>query len=331
MLPLVSICIPTYKNSLLLQDAIYSAINQTHKEIEIIVFDDCSNDETEEVVKEIARKDSRIFYYKSDINLRPPKSWNECIKKANGDFFIVLPQDDILLPEFISKSLHALKHNPTIGFVQNSFINTNRFLKPISAVNYPDEIKLNSLRALEWQVKYKYCIPASIIINKNVVNEYFMEDFWDDWAYFARIAYRHGFIFQPEPLAVNRSHKDQLNFKLLEEEKPPWEYIYNQVMSLYSILDKKDKKSGNSLLDTFLRELSISMFFTCCKLALKGKRESKETYHKARKINKLLPFDYLIILEFYKKFYSKRIFNDLQSTNIEQVNQAIRAAIKKII
>lgn len=84
--PLVSIGIPTYNraNSYLKQ-ALRSAVNQTYKNLEIIVSDNCSSDDTESVVKEF--RDPRIRYFRQNKNLGAVPNCNFCLEQSQGKYF----------------------------------------------------------------------------------------------------------------------------------------------------------------------------------------------------------------------------------------------------
>ena len=101
MRPKISIGIPTYNLSRFLKKTIKSILNQDEKNFELIIVDDCSTDNTEQVVKSF--KDTRIIYLKTNKNLKPPAVYNVPLRVAKGKFFILLDHDDILLPEYLSK------------------------------------------------------------------------------------------------------------------------------------------------------------------------------------------------------------------------------------
>ncbi|RBQ26586.1 MULTISPECIES: glycosyltransferase [Arcobacteraceae] len=104
---LVSIIITTKNREALLPRALKSAINQSYKNIEIIVVDDCSSDNTEKIVKEYIKNDSRIKYIKNNIPSGANVSRNKGIKIANGKFIAGLDDDD----EFMTNRIELLLNN----------------------------------------------------------------------------------------------------------------------------------------------------------------------------------------------------------------------------
>jgi glycosyltransferase involved in cell wall biosynthesis len=99
-LPLVSIGIPTYNRAdSYLKEAISSALNQTYKNIEIIVSDNCSTDNTESFIKSIL--DPRIRYFRQDHNIGAINNYNFCLDQAKGDYFLLLHDDDLIDEDFI--------------------------------------------------------------------------------------------------------------------------------------------------------------------------------------------------------------------------------------
>ncbi|PWC12261.1 glycosyl transferase family 2 [Brenneria roseae subsp. americana] len=102
MLPLVSIYISTYNRAEKLNRAIRSVINQDYKNIEIIVCDDCSKDETADIVKKLAHEDARIKYLKTDKNSGPSVTRNLGIFSAKGEYITGLDDDDEFTVDRIS-------------------------------------------------------------------------------------------------------------------------------------------------------------------------------------------------------------------------------------
>lgn len=110
--PLVSIIIPTYNYGRYLADAIESALRQTYQNIEIIVIDDGSTDDTKNIVK---RYPIRYFFQK---NQGVAIALNNGIKWSSGEFFVCLGADDKLAPEFVRKTMEVMMKDPKTGFVR---------------------------------------------------------------------------------------------------------------------------------------------------------------------------------------------------------------------
>jgi len=94
----VSVIIPTFNNEKLIGRSIESALNQTLKEIEIIVVDDCSNDTTGSIVEEYKKKDNRIKLITNKVNMGVGISRNKALKKAEGEFIGFIDSDDYVDP-----------------------------------------------------------------------------------------------------------------------------------------------------------------------------------------------------------------------------------------
>ena len=115
--PLITIAIPTYNRAdSYFKEALESALSQTYTNIELIVSDNCSTDSTEELVK--SYDDSRIFYYKQNINIPANENFNFCLKNANGKYFMLLHDDDLIDHKFLEKCVNRLRKNPDIGIVR---------------------------------------------------------------------------------------------------------------------------------------------------------------------------------------------------------------------
>ncbi len=114
--PLVSIGIPTYNraNSYLKQ-ALKSAVNQTYKNIEIIVSDNCSSDDTESVVKEF--NDPRIRYYRQEKNIGSLNNCNLCLEQSQGKYFLMLYDDDVVDEDFLSTCMEAAQPHGEPGVI----------------------------------------------------------------------------------------------------------------------------------------------------------------------------------------------------------------------
>ncbi len=99
--PKVTIAIPTYNRAVFLTKALDSALAQTYKNIEVIVSDNASTDDTLQLLGK--HNDDRLIIIQQETNLGMVGNWNACLKKASGEFFILLSDDDFLDPTAIEK------------------------------------------------------------------------------------------------------------------------------------------------------------------------------------------------------------------------------------
>ncbi len=97
----VTIGIPTINRSGLALRAIQSALAQTYRDIEVIVSDDNSTDDTVERVREI--QDARLVLFEQERRLGLVGNFDFCLRHASGDFFLLLGDDDLLLPTAIER------------------------------------------------------------------------------------------------------------------------------------------------------------------------------------------------------------------------------------
>jgi glycosyltransferase involved in cell wall biosynthesis len=93
---LVSIIIPTRNRMHLLERSVRSCLNQTYKDIEVIIVDDFSTDNTPDVAKRLSNKDNRVIYIRNNIHQGLPASRNIGLSQARGEF-IFFSEDDLIL------------------------------------------------------------------------------------------------------------------------------------------------------------------------------------------------------------------------------------------
>jgi alpha-1,3-rhamnosyltransferase len=115
--PLVTIAIPCYNHAVFVQDSIRSVINQTYKNIELIIIDDGSTDQSVNKIKEMLIECEQRFT-RFEFRDRPNKglcnTLNEALEWAQGDYFCVIASDDQMLPEKTSLQISSFK-SYTVG------------------------------------------------------------------------------------------------------------------------------------------------------------------------------------------------------------------------
>ena len=107
-----SVCIPTYNRAQFLKEAIESVLSQTYSDFELVVYDDGSTDETEEVIRSF--RDKRIRYYKASENRGRPYARNSCIDLSKNEWLVWLDDDDKMEPELLSHYALAINRYPKV-------------------------------------------------------------------------------------------------------------------------------------------------------------------------------------------------------------------------
>jgi glycosyltransferase involved in cell wall biosynthesis len=118
--PLVSILIPTFNRADLIASCVQSALDQSIRDIEIIVSDNASTDGTWNVLSNLAQGDSRIRIFRNDANLGPVRNWKKCIERATGKYAKLLFSDDLIFPTYLEKTLESMRED--VGFVFSSAV-----------------------------------------------------------------------------------------------------------------------------------------------------------------------------------------------------------------
>ena len=112
---LVSICIPVYNSENTIKVTLESVLEQTYSNIEIIVIDNCSTDNTWQIINSFT--DSRIKKFKNDTNIGMVRNWNKCLEYATGVYVHFLCGDDVLTPDSIEKKVNLADADDGISLV----------------------------------------------------------------------------------------------------------------------------------------------------------------------------------------------------------------------
>lgn len=116
-IPLVSVIIPVHNVEQYITDSLSSIQNQSYKNLEIIVIDDGSTDNTYSIISEIAKNDKRINIYKNEANIGIAKTLNKAIDLSKGDYILRMDGDDVSALDRVEKKLEFLTNNTEINLV----------------------------------------------------------------------------------------------------------------------------------------------------------------------------------------------------------------------
>ncbi len=151
---LVSIIMPSYNTAPYIKQTIQSVLDQTYANWELIIVDDCSTDNTNEVVDTI--KDCRIHYLKNEKNSGAAISRNKALREAKGQWIAYLDSDDLWMPEKLEKQIKFMEEN---GYV---FSYTN--YEEIDVDGYETGVKVTGPKKITKTGMFNYCWPGCLTV-----------------------------------------------------------------------------------------------------------------------------------------------------------------------
>lgn len=151
---LVSIIMPSYNTASYIKETIQSVLNQTYQNWELIIVDDCSADNTDEVLGTI--KDPRIRYFKNDKNSGAAVSRNKALREARGQWIAFLDSDDLWMPEKLGKQIHFMEKN------DYSFSYTN--YEEIDVEGKKTGIRVTGPKKITKTGMFNYCWPGCLTV-----------------------------------------------------------------------------------------------------------------------------------------------------------------------
>ena len=272
--PLISVIIPTYNRSQYICEAIDGALEQTYKNIEIIVVDDGSTDSTKDV---LTKYGSNVKYIYQN-NAGPSVARNSGIKQSKGELLAFLDSDDIWLPQKLEKQLELIQQSPNIGLVSCGSYDIdssgNIISKPIIRRNYENMdilIKTLILRNVvgggSIPLVRRECFDKLGLFSEDII---ICED-RDMWI---RIAKNYKIKFIEEPLIKYRIHGTNLNKdvtrikengrKLVERNVDKKDFLFKRKAYSYLYItlawEYMDKRDGYSALINILKSITSYPF-----------------------------------------------------------------------
>lgn len=241
MNPLISVIIPTYNRENTIEKSLQSVVNQTYKTIEIIVIDDGSIDNTENIVKNI--QDERILYIKQE-NKGVSRARNTGILNSKGEYIAFQDSDDIWHTNKLEVQMKNFRGSQC-GLVYSSF---NKIYR--NKISVMPKMKRGKEGDIHFDLlKSNFIGCPTVIIKKEVIEKCgkFDENLhkYEDWEYFIRISKKYKVLFVEEvlvdsyysPEGVNKFDKkisiNYLNQIIKKNQNDYLENIYLFILAYY--------------------------------------------------------------------------------------------------
>lgn len=113
----VSVVVPCYRYGRYLGGAVESALDQPGLDVDVLIVDDASPDDSAEIAQSIAANDPRVRVLINKTNQRHIATYNRGIAHVTGEFVVVLSADDLLVPGSVTRAVALMKAHPSVGFV----------------------------------------------------------------------------------------------------------------------------------------------------------------------------------------------------------------------
>ena len=133
MSDLISIITPTYNCGKFIGETIESVINQTYENWEMIIVDDCSKDNTKDIVNKYAQNDDRIKYHLLEKNSGAAIARTKAMELANGNYMAFLDSDDLWVEDKLEKQLKFMKEN-NFNFVYTEYEQIDEQSNPLGKI-----------------------------------------------------------------------------------------------------------------------------------------------------------------------------------------------------
>lgn len=153
----VSVIIPVYNASKYIRKTIESVLNQTYKDIEIVLVDDCSKDNSKEIIDEFIKNHQNIVYHLQEKNTGAAVARNKALDLAKGRFVAFLDSDDLWYPEKIEKQL-SLMVNKDIAFCYTAY----------EMIDDNDNLIKGKIKILQ-KAEYKHLLKRTMISTPTVL------------------------------------------------------------------------------------------------------------------------------------------------------------------
>lgn len=153
----VSVITPVYNVEKYIDKTLESVFNQTYKDIEIVMVDDCSEDNSAEIISDFQKTHPEIIYFQQPHNMGAGAARNKCLEFASGQYVAFLDSDDLWYPEKLEKQINCMKEKKSpFSYAAIEMINE-------------EGVIIKGKRNLKENCDYKYLLRNTVIATSSVV------------------------------------------------------------------------------------------------------------------------------------------------------------------
>jgi glycosyltransferase involved in cell wall biosynthesis len=214
-MPLFSVIIPCFNHAAFVGEAIESILAQSMGDLELIVVDDCSRDNSKEVIEKFVASDPRVRSIYHEVNQGISPTRDDAIRVANGQYLAFCDADDVWMPTKLARQLELLEKHPGhyVAYCDAAIINECGIE---TGERFSDQFPVpgnGSGRLFDKLCTRNFINIQTAILRRECITEagYFDDGegikLVDDWWFWLRVSYRNLFAYSDEVLAKYRVHQ----------------------------------------------------------------------------------------------------------------------------
>lgn len=211
--PKVTVGLPTYNRAGYLKECLASILNQSFRDFEVIVSDNCSTDSTAEVA--LSCTDPRVRYSRNGTNIGHIANMNRCLTLARGQYLVIAHDDDLYAHEFLAREVELLDNSPTVGMVHCATfeIDANAIVTRLVRAHATTCILGGKHEFIRYLQGHNVCC-STVMAPRRVYEEMGGLDTrymcWD-WLMWLRLALRYDIAYIADPLVGMRVHGERVS------------------------------------------------------------------------------------------------------------------------
>ncbi len=212
--PKVSVCIPTYNYGQYLRETIKSVLSQTFSDFELLVIDNCSTDNTKDIMENYSKLDLRIKYVRNSCNIGMAQNFNECLRLASAPYIKILCADDLLEQDYLEKTVAILDAYPHVVMVTCARLLITEKIQPIRILSYAKKFVILGGRKVINRCFFQENLigePTAVLFRKDVAGRGFDEKYkqFIDLEMWFHLLEQGDFANVPDTLCKFRQHERQ--------------------------------------------------------------------------------------------------------------------------
>lgn len=297
MTPTVSVIIPTFNRANFLERAVRSVLSQMYRDFEIIIVDDASTDNIQEMLYEYFKQEidaGVLRYVKNENNIERSRSRNKGMDLARGEYIALLDDDDVWLPYHLEQAVIFLENNNNVGCVFSNYIMIPELALKNIRVRFND---IASERYNDLCIIGELGMPSTAVFRRNIHKRLggFINDYipFEDREFFSRTSMNCKIGFIAKPSVCTYRHSGSYSRPSPEHKENVW-----------NIIEGNAKKYNFHLRNELIERsyLDISWSF------LPNIPKAKEYFYKAMKMDWKLLFNIKNIRLFIRLLLGQKIY-----------------------